>query len=138
MQFGAFHVQIDFHDFLCIVPSPASVSHEYSLVEAKNSDRNQVADEKERLDKRERQCGKEHRQKDKQHALLGVLRANLDDRAAVLFGGAFVAGIEVNILFDKRHSSVCPGRYRLDRGPREPVNDGAPGNQPQQERGVKQ
>ena len=79
----ALRLQLGLDDLLGVVPGAAGVGHEDGLEQAEQRDRDQVADEEERLDERERQRGEEHRQEDVEHALLRVLRADLDHLLAV-------------------------------------------------------
>src|SRR5579863_2155179 len=71
-----FLLQLDLDDFLRVVPCAAGVGHEDGLVQAENRDGNQVADEEERFDERERQRGEKYRDEDVQHAHLRVFRAD--------------------------------------------------------------
>ena len=50
-----FCLQLDFDDLLRVVPGAAGVGHEDRLVQTEDRDRDQVADEEERLDERERE-----------------------------------------------------------------------------------
>ena len=83
MQRRALLLQFRLHDLLRVIPRAARIGHEDRLIEPEERDRNQIADKQERLGERERQRREEHRQEDIEHALLRVLRADLDHRFAV-------------------------------------------------------
>src|SRR5579863_10213239 len=65
-------LEFDFNDFLGVVPSGARVGHEDGLVEAKDGDRDEIADEEKRFDEGEGKRSEEDCNKDVQHALLRV------------------------------------------------------------------
>ncbi len=69
--------------FLALSHAAPAFGHEDGLIEAEDGNRNQVADEEERLEEGKGQGGEEHRDEDVQHALLRVLRADVDDLLAV-------------------------------------------------------
>ncbi len=91
MQLGSLFLQVDLDELLGVVPGAAGVGHEDRLEQAEQRDRDQVADEEERLEQGERQGAAEHHEEDVEHALLGVLRADLDDFLAVGDFDALVA-----------------------------------------------
>ena len=78
------HLELGLDDFLRIVPRTARVGHEDGLVETEKGDRDEVADEEERLHKRKGERGKEHGQENIEHSALRVDGANLDDLLTVL------------------------------------------------------
>ena len=80
---GALLLQLDLDELLGVVPGAAGVGHEDGLEQAEERDRDQVADEEVRLEAGEGQRGEEDGQEDVEHALLRVLRADLDDLLAV-------------------------------------------------------
>ena len=61
VQRRALHLQLGLDDLLRVVPGAAGVGHEDRLVQAEQRDRDQVADEEERLDERERQRARRRR-----------------------------------------------------------------------------
>ena len=81
------------------------------------------------------QRDEEHRQEDIEHALLGVLRANLDDALAVFDRCARGAVLsKSNVGLDEFHGPISPGHDGLRRRAGEPINHRAAGDQAQQER----
>jgi hypothetical protein len=89
VQRRALLLELDFDELLGVVPSTTGVCHEESLVEAEESDRNEVADEEERIGESEGERAEEDREEDVDHALLRVLRADFDDLLAVFDAGLF-------------------------------------------------
>src|ERR1041385_2153497 len=79
MERRSFLLQLDLDDFLRIVPRATGVGHEDRLVQTEERDRHEIADEEERLDERKRERREEDREEDVEHALLRVLRADLDN-----------------------------------------------------------
>ncbi len=128
MQRSAFHLQLNFHNFLGIVPGAAGVRHEDGLVETEDRNGNQVADKEKRLNKGKSQRGEEHSQEDIEHALLRVLGADLHDFLAV-FNRRFLHALKLDVLFDELHRAVSSGGYRLHGSAGKPINDGAAGDQ---------
>src|SRR5713101_8113784 len=133
----AFLFEFHFHNFLGVVPGGTGVGHEVSLVQAERGDGDQVANEEERLDEREGQCGKKHRDEDVEYALLRILGADLDDFFAVGDARLFRA-FEVDVGFNEFDGAVCAGGHRLRGGAGEPINDGTTGDEAEDERRVKQ
>jgi hypothetical protein len=100
VELGALLLELDLDDLLRVVPGAAGVGHEDRLVEAEQRDRDQVADEEERLDAGEGEGAEEDRQEDVEHALLRVLGADLDDLLAVGDRGLRRA-LELDVLLDE-------------------------------------
>ena len=136
VQGRALHVQVDLDDLLRVVPRAPGVGHVDRLIQAEDRDRHQVADEQEGLDEGQGQRDEEDRQEDGEHPLLGVLGADLDHPAGVLHRGPLRPGVQVDGLLDEGHRPVGARGDRLDGGPGEPEDDGAPGDQAQEEGGV--
>src|SRR5256885_8163836 len=97
MQRSPLLLQLDFDDLLGIVPGASRVRHEDGLKQTEQRDRNEIADEEERLEKRERERRKEHRQEDVEHSLLRVLRADRDDFLTVGHRSLRRAGVELDV-----------------------------------------
>ena len=136
VQLCSLGVQIHLDDLLGVVPSATGVGHEDRLVQAEDGDRDEVADEEVGIDEGEGQGGEEHRQEDVDHALLGVLGADLHDAGRVLGGGLGGRGIQLHVGLDVLHGPVGAGGDGLHGGPGEPVDDGSTGDETQQERGM--
>ena len=102
-----------------------------------DGDRNQIADEEERLDESEGERAEEDGDEDIQHALLRILGADLDDLLAVGDRG-FHHAIEFDVGFDELDGAVGSGGYGLRGSAGEPVNHGAAGDQAEEERRVQQ
>src|SRR5664280_2184739 len=126
-------LQLHLDELLRVVPRAPRVRHEDRLVEAEHGDRDEVADEKERLEARERERGEEDDQEDVEHAFLRVLRADGDDRLAVLDGSLLDGGVELDGLLDELYSAVGARRDRLRGGAREPIDDRAARDEPEEE-----
>ena len=137
VQFGALLLQFDFDDFLGIVPGGSRISHENRLVETESRNRNQIADEKERLHKRESQCGEEHRDENVQHPLLRIQSTDLDYFLAVGDGG-FLRALQLDVGLDELHRAIGAGGHGLRRSAGEPINHGPAGNQAEHEGSVQQ
>ena len=112
MQRRAFLLQLHFDNLLGVVPCGARIGHKDRLVEAEDGDRNQVADEEERLEESEGQRGKEDADEDVEHALLRVLRADGHHLLAVRHRGLFRA-FQLDVGFDELHGAVGAGGDRL-------------------------
>src|ERR1022692_3348540 len=115
MQFGALHVQLGLDNFLGVVHGAPGVGHEDGLEQAEYGDRDQVADEVERLEEREGQRGEEHGDKDVEHALLRVLRADGHHLLGVGYGG-LLGALQLDMLLDEFHRAICAGGDRLQKG----------------------
>ena len=137
VEWRAFLLQLDFDDFLGVVPCAAGVGHEDGLVEAEDGDGDQVADEEEGLDEGEGQRGEEDGDEDVEHAFLRVLGADLDDFLAVGDAGCCDA-VELDVGLDEFDGAVGAGGDGLRRGAGEPVDHGAAGDQAEDERRVEQ
>jgi len=61
MQRGPFLFQLDFYDFLGVVPGASGIGHEDGLIKAGNGDGQEIADEKEWIEEGKSQCGKKTR-----------------------------------------------------------------------------
>ena len=138
MQLGALGVQVNLDDLLRVVPSAACVGHEDGLVQAEDSDRDQIPDEEVRIDEGESQGCEEHAQEDVEHALLGILGADLDDLLGILGGGLRGVLVKLHVVLDELDGSVGTGRHGLHRGSGEPVDDRTTGDHAEQERSVGQ
>ena len=138
MQLSAFGIQVHLNNLLCVVPSATGVGHEDGLVKAEDGNRDQVPDEEVRIDESEPEGCEEHTQEDVEHALLGILGADLDDLLGVFTGGLGGVLIELHIVLDELDGPVSAGRDSLHRGSGEPVDDGAAGDEAEQEWGVGQ
>ena len=130
-------LQLDFDDFLGVVPGAAGVGHEDGLVQAEDGDREQVADEEERLDEGEGERGEEDGDEDVEHALLRVLGADFDDLLAVGDAGGGCA-VELDVGLDEFDRAVGAGGDGLRGGAGEPVDHGAAGDQAEDERRVEE
>src|SRR6202011_4114497 len=97
--------------------------------------REQVPDEKERLDEREGQRREEHRDEYVEHAFLRVLGADLNDLLAVGDARSRRA-IQLDVGLNEFDGAISTGGHGLRGSPGEPVDHGAPGNQPENERSV--
>ena len=75
--------------------------------------------------------------KDIQHALLRILRADLDHLLAVGDGG-FYHAFELDVGFDELDRAICASSDGLRGCAGKPVNHGAAGNQSKEERSVEQ
>src|SRR5262249_10240691 len=135
VQFGALGLQFRLHDFLGIIPGAAGIRHENGLEQSERSDRDQVADEEEGLEKRKSQGGEEHRDEDIQHALLRVLRADRHHFLGVGYRG-FLRALQLDVLLDELHRAVGAGGYRLGGSAGEPIDHRAASNDAQQERRI--
>src|SRR5207302_2256070 len=83
VQRRALLLHLNFDDLLRIVPRATGIGHENRLEQSEYGDRDQIADKEERLDERKSQRSKEDCQKDIEHPLLRVLRANFNDLLAI-------------------------------------------------------
>ena len=101
-------------------------------IQAEQRDRDQVADEEERLQEGERQGGEEHHQEDVQHALLRVLRADGHHLLGIGHGG-LLGAFQLDVALDELHRAIGAGGDRLRAGAGEPVDHRAAGDQAQQE-----
>ena len=79
----------------------------------------------------------ENGEEDVEHALLRVLGADFDDLLAVL-DASFFDAFQLDVGLDVLHRAVGAGGDRLGRGPGEPVDHRAAGDQAEQERRVQQ
>ncbi len=77
----------------------------------------------------------EDREEDVEHALLRVLRADLDDLLAVLDRG-LLGAFELDVRLDELDRAVGAGGDGLHGGAGEPVDDRAAGDEAEQERRV--
>ena len=132
VQRRALLLQIDFDDLLRVVPCAAGVGHENRLVQAEDRDRDQVADEQERLHEREGEGGEEDGEKDVEHALLRVLGADFDDLLRVGDRGLFYS-FQFDVRLDELDRAVSAGGDRLRGSAGEPVDHRAARDQAQQE-----
>ena len=130
------HLQLDLDDLLGVVPGAAGVGHEDRLEQPEQRDRDQVADEEERLEERERQRREEHRQEDVEHPLLRVLRADLHDLLAVRDRRLRRPAVQLDVRLDELDRAVGAGADRLRRRAGEPVDHRAADDQAEQERRV--
>ena len=89
VQRCAFLFHLDFDDFLRVIPRAAGIGHKDRLIQTKDSDRNQIADEEERLDEREGERRKKDTQEDIEHSSLRIPGADFHDLLAVLYGSFF-------------------------------------------------
>ena len=137
VQRRPFLLQFDFDDFLGVVPGAAGVGHEDGLVETEDRDRDQVADEEERLDEGEGQRGEEDGQEDVEHALLRVLGADFDDLLAV-GDRSLLHALQLDVGLDEFDRAVGAGGHRLRGSAGEPVDHRAAGDQAEHERRVQQ
>ena len=135
MQRRALGLQLDLDDFLRVVPRATRVRHEDRLEQTEERDGNQVADEEEGLEKREREGREEHRQENVEHPALRVLRADLHDFFAVGHR-RFLDAFQPDVRLDELDRAVGARAHGLRRGAGEPVNDGAAGDEAEQERRV--
>ena len=134
VQRRALLLEVDLDHLLGVVPGAAGVGHEDRLVEAEERDRDQVADEEERLEAGERQRREEHRQEDVEHALLRVLGADLDHPLASRRPRpSWPSASRRMLLLDELDGAVGAGGDRLGGGAGEPVDDGAAHDQAEQE-----
>ncbi|MPM14466.1 hypothetical protein SDC9_60829 [bioreactor metagenome] len=138
VQRGALGVQVGLDDLLRVVPGAARVGHEDGLVEAEHRDRDQITDEEVRLHEGERQGGEEDAQEQVEHALLGVLGADLHDLLGVGLAGAGDRVVQPDVVPDELDRPVGAGGHRLDGAAGEPVDHGTAGDQAEQERRVEQ
>src|ERR1700722_17854457 len=133
VQRRALLLQLDLDDLLGVVPGAAGVRHEQGLEEAEERDRDQVPDEEERVEERERQGAEEDDQEDVEHSLLRVRRADLDDLLAV--GDRRLGrSVQLDVRLDVLDRAVRAGAHGLRAGAREPVDDRAAGDEAEQER----
>src|SRR4030095_10092860 len=95
-----------------VIPSPSGVRHEDRLVQAEQCNRDEISDEEVRLDERKRKRRKEDGQKDVEHALLRLLRADLNDLLAVGDRG-FLYAFETDVCFDELNCTIGAGRDSL-------------------------
>ena len=112
MKCRALLFKINFNHTSSRCPSAARIGHEDSLIEAKHGNRNQVADEKNGSTKANARW-KEDGQEDIKHALLRILRANLDDLLTV-FHRSFLNAFEPDVCFDELHRAISAGCNSLD------------------------
>ncbi len=124
MQRSAFLLELDLDDLFCVVPCPAGIGHEDGLIETKDGDRNQVADEEERFNKRECQRGEKHSQEDIEHTLLRVLGADFHHLLAV-FDRRFHHAFQLDVGLDEFHRAIRTCGYGLRGSAGEPVDDRA-------------
>ena len=137
VQLGAFLLQLDLHDFLGVVPGPAGVGHEDGLIQAKDGDRDQVADEEERFHEGERQRDKENAEKDVEHPGLRVLGADFNNLFAVGHR-RFLHAFQLDVALDEFHRAISAGSHRLHGSAGEPIDDRATAYQPEYKRRVQQ
>src|SRR5262249_29803505 len=83
VEWRAFLLQLDFDDFLSVVPRAAGVGHKDRLVQTENGDGNEIADEEKWFKESKGQRREEHGDEDVDHAFLRVERADFDDFLAV-------------------------------------------------------
>src|SRR5579859_4686530 len=135
MKRSTFLFQLHLYNFLGVVPCAARVGHKDGLIKAEGGDRNQVADEEERLDKGKGQGGEKHSDEDVQHALLGILGADFHNLFAV--GHRCLGGpVQFDRRFNELHRAVGARGDGLGAGAGKPVNHGAAGNKAQHKRRV--
>src|SRR6185312_1214403 len=137
MQGRALLLELDFHDFLGVVPCAAGVSHEDGLIEAEDCDGDQIADEEERLHKSKSQRSEEHSQEDVEHTFLRVLGADFDHFLAV-FDGGFLYALKLDVGLDEFHCAICARGDSLRGSAGEPVNNCAAGDQTEHKRSMQQ
>src|SRR5438132_4855429 len=130
VQRRAFLFQFNFHNFFGIVPGAAGVRHENSLVQPEYSDRDQISNEVEGLDKCKRQRSEKDREEYIEHALLRVLRANLHNFLAVR-NRSLLHSFQPDIRFDEFDCPVSARRYGLRGSAGKPVNHCSAGDQSQ-------
>ena len=132
MQRRAFFLQLDFNDFLSIIPSSAAVCHENRLEQPKQGDRNQVTDKEIGFDEGKGQRREEHGQENIEHAALRIQSANLHHALAVGHRRLLHA-LELDIGLDEFHRSIRAGRHGLSGGAGKPVDHRPAGDEAEQE-----
>src|SRR5215470_13152428 len=121
VQVSSLLLEFDFDDFLGVVPCAAGVGHEDGLIETEYGDRDEIADEVERLDEGESESSEEHSDEDVQHAFLRVAGADLDDFLAVGDAG-LLDSFELDVGLDELYGAVGAGADSLGGSAGEPVN----------------
>src|SRR5580658_5561621 len=129
--------QVDLYDFLRIVPGAAGIGHEDGLVESEDRNRDEIANKEERLIEGERKGSEENGEKDVEHSLLRVLRADFYHLLTVGDRCLFRT-LQFNVRLDELDRAICAGGDRLRRRAGEPVDHCATGDQPEQEWRVQQ
>ena len=137
MQRGALLLQFNLDDLLGVVPGSASIGHKHRLVQARDGNRDQVADEEERLHESECQGNEEDGEEDVEHSLLRVLGADLHYLLAV-FNRSFLYAFKPDVRLDELDRAVGACGDGLHRRTGEPVNDRAAADESQHKRGVQQ
>src|ERR1043166_118786 len=122
MQRRALLLELDFHDLLCVVPCASSVCHEDRLIQTEDRNRDQIADEEERLYKGERKSREENRQEDIKHSFLRILGTNLNDFLAV-FDRSFLDAFELDVVLDVLDRAISASGHCLHRRTGKPVDD---------------
>src|SRR5262249_28381708 len=115
-------LQLDLDDLLRVVPGAAGICHKECLEKAEERDRDEVPNKEERIEKRKRQRAEKDDEKDVEHPLLRVRRANLDDLLAVR-DRCLLDALELDVRLDELHSAVRARRYGLHARAGEPVDD---------------
>src|SRR5438132_4192615 len=133
VQRRAFLFQFHFHNFFGIVPGAAGVRHEDRLIQTENSDRDQISNEVEGLDKGKRQRGEKDCEEYIEHTLLRVLRADLNNLLAV-GNRRFLHAFQPNVRFNELDCAISARSYRLRGSAREPINHCSAGDQSQNKR----
>ena len=123
--------------FFALSHAPPALAMNTAWYRPKSAIEIEIADEEVRLDEREGERREEDADEDVEHPLLRVLRADLDDGLAVHYGG-LRRSLELDVRLDVLHRSIRTRRHRLNRCAGEPVNHGAAGDEPEQERRVQQ
>ena len=104
--------QLDFNDFLGVVPRAAGIGHENCLIQAKDSNGNQVTDEEKRFEKRECKCREKHGDENINHALLCILRADLNHLLAVGYG-CLLHTFQLDVGFDELDRTIGASGHSL-------------------------
>ena len=137
MQWCAFLLQLDFHDFLGVVPGASRVGHEDGLIQTESGDGNEIADKKERLDECKRQRGEKYSNENVEHPFLRVLRADFHNFLAVRDARRRSA-FQLDVGLDEFHGTIGAGSDRLRARASKPIDDCAAGDEPEDKRRVEQ
>ncbi|OPZ50275.1 MAG: hypothetical protein BWY90_01633 [Deltaproteobacteria bacterium ADurb.BinA014] len=127
MQRSVLHLQIDFNNFLAVIPATAGIGHEDRLEKSEEGNCYQVADKEIRIEERKSQRHEENDDEDVNHSFLRVLCTNLNDFFGVFNRSFFF--VQIDVLFDKHNRLISAGRDRLGGSAGKPVNDRATHNQ---------
>ena len=136
VQLCTLGAQFRLDDLLGVVPCATGVRHEHGLIQTDDRQRDQVADEEERLDERTSQRTEEHGHEDVEHALLCILRTDGNDALAVGNVGLGRAFVKFHVVLDELNGTIGTGRNSLGRSTGEPEDRRATSDQTEQERRV--